>query len=246
MPTTNYNLPLLEQTAAFDLVTDYNALSNTVDSVLKTQLSNINALISGNTGDITEINSQLTTINNTLNSINSTLSNTNDTLNNLFNFTAQTLTNIDSEMYNACNFVLMINQSKTLFKLGGSAKEQTPLSDSAYNLTSIPGSNNLYGDKVIVPSGTFFNTPPSSALLYTNTSMSRAQKIESANGEYSAIYIGAGFCIGTDGNLYINVSNASTRTLSANLRLNVQLYQLFINQGLFTLQNLHLQYVQGD
>lgn len=56
MATTNYSLPTLESTALFDLVTDYNALSNATDAAL----ANVAGLIPSET--ITEMQGQISNL----------------------------------------------------------------------------------------------------------------------------------------------------------------------------------------
>lgn len=56
MATTNYSLPTLESTALFDLVTDYNALSNATDAAL----ANVAGLIPTET--ITEMQEQISSL----------------------------------------------------------------------------------------------------------------------------------------------------------------------------------------
>lgn len=56
MATTNYSLPTLESTALFDLVTDYNALSNATDAAL----AKVAGLIPTET--ITEMQGQISTL----------------------------------------------------------------------------------------------------------------------------------------------------------------------------------------
>lgn len=93
MATTNYSLPTLESTALFDLVTDYNALSNATDSALASvaglipteavtemegQISALQTLTGSQGTQITTLQSQMSTANGNISTLQSGL----DTANN--------------------------------------------------------------------------------------------------------------------------------------------------------------------
>ena len=88
MATTNYSLPTLESTALFDLVTDYNALSNATDAALANmaglipteaitemegQISALQTLTGSQGTQITTLQSQMTTANGNISTLQSGL-----------------------------------------------------------------------------------------------------------------------------------------------------------------------------
>lgn len=88
MATTNYSLPTLESTALFDLVTDYNALSNATDSALASvagliptesitemegQISALQTLTGSQGTQITTLQSQVSTANGNISTLQSGL-----------------------------------------------------------------------------------------------------------------------------------------------------------------------------
>lgn len=92
MATTNYSLPTLESTALFDLVTDYNALSNATDAALANvagliptetitemqgQISNLQTTTGAQGTQITTLQSQVSTANDNVTALESALDTTN-------------------------------------------------------------------------------------------------------------------------------------------------------------------------
>ena len=88
MATTNYSLPTLESTALFDLVTDYNALSNATDAALANvagsiptdtitemqgQISNLQTATGSQDTKITTLQSQMSTANGNISTLQSGL-----------------------------------------------------------------------------------------------------------------------------------------------------------------------------
>lgn len=95
MATTNYSLPTLENTALFDLVTDYNALSNATDAALakvagliptetvtemQGQISALQTLTGSQATQITTLKSQMTTANGNITTLQSGLKTTNTSI----------------------------------------------------------------------------------------------------------------------------------------------------------------------
>ena len=88
MPTTNYRLPTILGTNAFDLVTDYNALANATDAALasvagltptetisemRSQISALQTLTGSQRTQITTLQSQMTTANGNISTLQSGL-----------------------------------------------------------------------------------------------------------------------------------------------------------------------------
>lgn len=95
MSTTNYSLPTLESTALFDLVTDYNALSNATDSALASvagliptesitemegQISALQTLTGSQNTQITTLQSQMSTANGNISTLESGLETANNNI----------------------------------------------------------------------------------------------------------------------------------------------------------------------
>lgn len=95
MATTNYSLPTLESTALFDLVTDYNALSNATDSALASvagliptesitemegQISALQTLTGSQGTQITTLQSQMSTANGNISTLQSGLTTANNNI----------------------------------------------------------------------------------------------------------------------------------------------------------------------
>lgn len=95
MATTNYSLPTLESTALFDLVTDYNALSNATDAALanvagliptetitemQRQISNLQTTTGAQGTQITTLQSQVSTANDNISKLNSGLETANSNI----------------------------------------------------------------------------------------------------------------------------------------------------------------------
>lgn len=95
MATTNYSLPTLESTALFDLVTDYNALSNATDAALANvagliptetitemqgQISNLQTTTGAQGTQITTLQSQVSTANDNISTLESGLDTANDNI----------------------------------------------------------------------------------------------------------------------------------------------------------------------
>lgn len=95
MATTNYSLPTLESTALFDLVTDYNALSNATDAALANvagliptetitemqgQISNLQTTTGAQGTQITTLQSQVSTANDNIATLESGLETANNNI----------------------------------------------------------------------------------------------------------------------------------------------------------------------
>lgn len=95
MATTNYSLPTLESTALFDLVTDYNALSNATDAALANvaghiptetitgmqgQISNLQTTTGAQDTKITTLQSQMSTANGNISTLQSGLATANNNI----------------------------------------------------------------------------------------------------------------------------------------------------------------------
>lgn len=118
MATTNYSLPTLENTALFDLVTDYNALANATDAALASvagliptetitemegQISSLQTLTGSQGTQITTLQSQMTNANGNISTLQSGLETANNNIGTLQSGLQSTNSNLSSltENYNS-------------------------------------------------------------------------------------------------------------------------------------------------
>ena len=128
MATTNYSLPTLESTALFDLVTDYNALSNATDAALANvagliptetitevqgQISNLQTLTGSQGSQITALQSQMSTANGNISTIQSGLETANKNIGTLQTGVQGANTNINAIKQNALPYMLADNLKAT-------------------------------------------------------------------------------------------------------------------------------------
>lgn len=140
MATTNYSLPTILGTNAFDLVTDYNALANATDAALaqvagtiptetitemKGQISALQTLTGSHTTQITTLQSQMSTANGNISALESGLDTANSNIGTLQTGLQGANTNISTINQNALPYMLANNmranpQVTTLSNLTGS------------------------------------------------------------------------------------------------------------------------------
>lgn len=128
MATTNYSLPTLESTALFDLVTDYNALSNATDAALANvaglipnetitemqgQISNLQTLTGSQGTQITTLQSQMSTANGNISTLQSGLETANGNIGTLQTGLQGANQNITTINNNALPFMLANNLRAT-------------------------------------------------------------------------------------------------------------------------------------
>lgn len=157
MATTNYSLPTLENTALFDLVTDYNALSNATDAALakvaglvpteavtemQGQISALQGLMGSQGSHIATLQSQMSTANGNITALQSGLKTTNSnigTLQSVLQSTNSDLKEVKSYMSTLFNFAVeevtqisnfSINPGQKLYIFYNSDKSLIKLSGS--------------------------------------------------------------------------------------------------------------------
>lgn len=253
--TTNYNLPLLEQTAAFDLVTDYNSLSNSVDNALKgqvdllnTSISQLNTDITGADGDISALQQSLATVNTSIQQINSDIASLHQALNGIFDFTETRYISANTlSVYGDANLSgtvhVYVNSTKTLFKVGYDIGITNPKTTNGIQRTAVPGATgNVYGVKITNDSP-LGNTPymyyPVNGhvdlwTVYRNYSESKGYTSNNSTMQ-------GGFSVGTDGNIYICTDSTNTPLVAVvSPWEGCTFRRLTAPQLLYTLQDLNL------
>lgn len=222
MATTNYSLPTLENTALFDLVTDYNALANATDSALaqvagtipeetitemQGQISDLETTTESQGRNITILQSGLQTANNNIGTLqtaqqtlNSELDNINASFSNYSTFSTNYYqgTNIHSAASGSSLIYVMKNVGETIIKIFGSLD----INGSQQRVT-IPGTtftdgSTAYGIKTNIK---VIDKTIASGYLVQCSALSSS---ESAYGS-SPLY-----AIGNDGYLYVDGSSTNS------------------------------------
>lgn len=254
MATTNYSLPTLENTALFDLVTDYNALANATDSALASvagliptdtitetqgQISALQTLTGSQNTQITTLQSQMSTANGDISTLQSGLGTANSNIGTL----QSGLQSTNSELSKVKEYLT------TLFDF--SVEQVTQFKD--FTVQSGQTLNIFYNaDKSLIKiSGTLTHTGtgPRQSIpgtnLYGFQCMTNLSIPTSTAIEYSAIctvyekgqgldYFGMhGVVLGTDGKLYLMPSSDQQFSKS-------NLVILTFTQPLLTVKNLKI------
>ena len=165
MATTNYSLPTLESTALFDLVTDYNALSNATDSALASvagliptesitemegQISALQTLTGSQGTQITTLQSQMSTANGNISTLQSGLETANTNIGQLQSGLQATNSNVTSAEQKITNLTTNLEPvALTPDELTLSPATFTILNGSLK--ISALGSGNLYATLVCCP-----------------------------------------------------------------------------------------------
>lgn len=254
MATTNYSLPTLENTALFDLVTDYNALSNATDAALakvaglvptetiaelQGQVSALQTLTGSQGSQITALQSQMTTANGNISTLQSGL----QTANNNIGTLQSGLQSTNSDLTDTKNYLAK------LFDF--TVEEVTQFTNFSVNSGQI-----LYvfynPDKSLIKiSGALTHTGASSRQAIPGTSLYGFQCVTDlviptqTAIEYNSVctiyenvsgleYFGmSGVVLGTDGKLYLMPSSTQQFTKS-------NLITLTFTQPLLTVKDLSI------
>ena len=238
MATTNYNLPTILGSNAFDLVTDYNALANATDAALAslagliptetitemqgqisalqtltgsqgTQIDTLKSQMSTGNDNISTLQSGLGTANSNigklqsgLQSTNSNLSSLTDNYNSQFNFTAYEKCPISSGkgVISGATIDVLINPTKSLFKIVGQPTLGKNLNGNVARI-AIPGISGWYGFKV---TGYPAFEGISEAISYKSAGIGFVEWAD--NKSILQFWGGVSVALGTDGYLYLNVS----------------------------------------
>ena len=233
MATTNYSLPTLENTALFDLVTDYNALSNATDAALarvaglvptetitemQGQISALQTLTGSQGSQITALQSQMTTANGNISTLQSGLQTANSnigtlqtglqTVNNNINslnnsFQLTSVTYKGTEILSAASAASVLNVLKNTENSIVNIYGRVAFS-SAVTPVAIPGITGYYGAKTNVTLGTLDN-----AYLFDSSGClyfySKTEAHYLSENPFTA------FALGTDGYVYLICANTNER-----------------------------------
>lgn len=225
MTTTNYSLPTLDNTALFDLVTDYNALANATDAALSQvaglvptetitemqgQISALQTLTGSQGSQITALQSQMTTANGNISTLQSGLQTTNSSIgalqtgiqttnghiNALINsFKLKAVTYQGAEIHSAASSGAVLNVLKNTDNTIINIYGRVVFS-SAVTPVAIPGITGYCGVKTKVTVGTLSN-----AYLFDCSGC--LYFYSNTEAGYLSQYPNAAFALGTDGYVYL-------------------------------------------
>jgi len=227
MPTPNFNLPLINGASPISIVNDMNSLATTVDSAMGTlanasDLASIrttanNAASTANTAAETaetakgtaeaanaaavSAQSAATAANGTANTALANAGNANATIANLFNF--KQIANQTQPGNANVQITVLLNANSTLFKFYGYIR----CVNGTLNLSAIPGSDGKYGYKV--------DCGGALAKKYFEISAGGPGAWDKLSNVWDRIGQSSA-AVGSDGNLYLGLTTASSITTTAN------------------------------
>lgn len=231
MATTNYSLPTLENTALFDLVTDYNALANATDAALarvagtipeetitelQGQVSALQTLTGSQGSQITTLQSQMTTANGNISTLQSGLQTANSNIGAL-QTGLQSANQGISNLNNAFQLTSVTYQGAEILSTASSGSVLNVLKNSentivniygrvvfssAVTPVAIPGITGYYGAKTNVTLGTLDNA-------YLFESSGCLYFYSKTEARYLSENPSTAFALGTDGYVYLICANAN-------------------------------------
>lgn len=254
MATTNYNLPTILGTNAFDLVTDYNALANAVDTalallageiptdditVLQGQISALQTSVSGNTSGIQQINGQIGTMNDNISALQTGLSSANSNIGSL-QVNLQTANTNISNMQTDISALFSENNFESGYLTGTQLGSNINSSNTLYymrnadqTIVKIFGAIQCVGSatRVSVPGATYASGSP---LYGYKTNMRLVTRVLTTGylvtyagieGTSSGGVTGCNYAIGSDGYVYVFIGGSATiSTASTFYFLNVPVW----------------------
>lgn len=239
MATTNYSLPTLENTALFDLVTDYNALANATDAALASvaglvptetisemqgQISALQTLTGSQGSQITALQSQMSTANGNITTLQSGLQTTNSSIG-----TLQTgLQSANTKIEKLNNSFVLSSRAYQGTEITANALSNSHLSvmsnadgtiinvfglvrfSKTQNRVAIPGASGYYGIKTLIQIPTINEAHTFDVSGITNVDEAGVQGLATA------------FAIGSDGYIYLWYgSSNSTPTISKSCTISI-------------------------
>lgn len=240
MATTNYSLPTLESTALFDLVTDYNALSNATDAALASvaklvptktitemqgQISALQTLTGSQGSQITALQSQMTTANGNISTVQSGLNTANSNIGTLQTGLQTANSNIN-ELNDSFQLTPVTYQGTEILSTVSTGSVLNVLKNTqntiiniygrvvftpAVTPVAIPGITGYYGVKTKVTLGKLDN-----AYLFDSSGCSYFYS--NTEKRYLSENPSASFALGTDGYVYLNCKQTNEQ-IAANTRI---------------------------
>lgn len=222
MATTNYSLPTLENTALFDLVTDYNTLSNATDAALAQVAGTIpEETITEMQGQISDLESttdsqgrQITILESGLQTANSNI----DTLQTGLDAATQNINNIKQSFDDYSEFSTKYYQGTNIHSGASGSSLLYVMKNASETIIKIFGSFDINGlqPRVTVP-GTTFSDGSTAYGVKTNIKvidktiasgyLVQCAAISSSESAYDGSPL---YAIGNDGYLYVDGSSTSS------------------------------------
>lgn len=242
MPTTNYSLPTILGTNAFDLVTDYNALANATDAALaqvagtipeetitemRRQISALQTHTGSQGSQITALQSQMSTANGNISTVQSGLDTANSNIGTL-QTGLQTANNNINALNNSFQLTSVTYQGTKIHSVASSASVLTVLKNtentivnifgrvafsSAVTPVVIPGLTGYYGAKTNVTIGTL-----NKAYLFDSSGC--LYFYSETETRYLSQNPLAALALGTDGYIYL-ICNKTNERITAETRVAV-------------------------
>lgn len=225
MATTNYSLPTLENTALFDLVTDYNALANATDAALAQVAGTIpEETITDLQGKVTDLESttesqgrEITILQSGLQSANSNIG----TLQTGLQAATQNINNIKQSFDDYGTFTTTYTQGTNIVNTATSGSIIYVMKNASETIVKVYGSFGTQSEttKVVIPGITYSDGTTVYGIKTNIKAISRALNtgyfvqfagISSEDSAYTD------YAIGSDGYVYLrpssNAGNASVAT----------------------------------
>lgn len=255
MATTNYSLPTLENTALFDLVTDYNALANATDAALakvaglvptKTitemqgQISALQTLTGSQSSQITTLQSQMTAANGNISTVQSGLETANSNIGTLqsgLQSTNNDLTTVKKYMTNLFDFTIEEVTKFTNFPVNDGQKLYIFYNHDK-SLIKLAGSITHKGNttRQAIPGTSMYGfqcateltIPTSTAIEYNSIGVSFSEETSGYT-----FFGSQGVILGTDGKLYLYPSKTQQYAMT-------KAFNITFMQPLLTVKDLNI------
>lgn len=241
MATTNYSLPTILGTNAFDLVTDYNALANAIDAALaqvagtipeetitemQGQISALQTLTGSQSTQITTLQSQMSTANGNITNLQSGLQTANSNIGALQTGQQEINTeigNINTSFNDYSTFSSVFYESTEIHSAATSVSTIYVMKNVGETIVKIFGRLEISTSqqRTTVPGTTFTDGTPVYGIK-TNIKVLNKTIGSGYIIQYAAVALSAsstisspGYAIGNDGYLYVNISSNNTTATTA-------------------------------
>lgn len=241
MATTNYSLPTILGTNAFDLVTDYNALANATDAALakvagtipeetitemQGQISALQTLTGSQGTQITTLQSQMSTANGNITTLQSGLQTANTNIGSLQTGQQEINTeidNINTSFNDYSTFSSVFYEGKNVHSAADGSSVIYVMKNVGETILKIFGKLEITSNqqRTTVPGATFTDSTPAYGI---KTKIKVIDKTIASGYiiQYGAVTLSSSstiaspaYAIGNDGYLYVNVSSNNTSVATA-------------------------------
>lgn len=239
MATTNYSLPTLENTALFDLVTDYNALANATDAALakvaglvpteaitemQGQISSLQTLTGSQGSQITALQSQMSTANGNITTLQSGLETANSNIGTLQSGQQEIngkIGNINTSFNNYSTFSTKYYQGVNIHSAATTSSLIYVTKNVGETIIKICGNVDISSSqaRVKVPGTTFVDGNTAYAvktnIKVVNKTIASGylvlcSALSSSSSSANTYNTSPAYAIGSDGYLYLSISSNNT------------------------------------